>query len=104
MRVLKFGGSSVASPDRIRRVTDVLATARQDGPTVAVVSALGGVTDALLAAAATAEARGDWNAAWRKLRERHLAPAADLAPHEPELTDHAPSLFPIRPPRPKDSV
>ena len=49
MQILKFGGSSVANPDRIRACGRVLAQKRQqDGYRAMVVcSALGGITDAL---------------------------------------------------------
>jgi aspartokinase/homoserine dehydrogenase 1 len=50
MRVMKFGGTSVANSDAIRRVVAIVAhehRARRAGPLV-VVSALGGVTDRLL--------------------------------------------------------
>ena len=53
MMVLKFGGSSVADADGIRRVCGIIA-ARRDRAPVVVVSALGGVTDLLVEAAAAA--------------------------------------------------
>jgi aspartate kinase len=46
MLVLKFGGTSVADADAIRRVTAIVGA--QSGARVVVVSALAGVTDALL--------------------------------------------------------
>lgn len=49
MLVLKFGGTSVADADAIRRAAAIVAAQR--GPRVVVVSALAGVTDALLAIA-----------------------------------------------------
>ncbi|MEM8997824.1 MAG: bifunctional aspartate kinase/homoserine dehydrogenase I, partial [Acidobacteriota bacterium] len=76
-----------ATPESIRQVVDVLRAAAGDGPAVAVVSALGGVTDTLLGAASTAEAGGEWRREWETLRERHRAAAAELAPGEPELRD-----------------
>ena len=58
MRVLKFGGTSVADENAIARVMAIVAAeARATGSTggpVVVVSALGGVTDQLLDAAAVA--------------------------------------------------
>ena len=46
MKVLKFGGTSVANAENIRKVMSIV----QDtpSPVVVVVSALGGVTDNLL--------------------------------------------------------
>jgi aspartokinase/homoserine dehydrogenase 1 len=50
MKVLKFGGSSVATPDRIRSIVDILkGYAEQPDPFTVVFSAFGGVTDSLIA-------------------------------------------------------
>ena len=50
--VMKFGGSSVADPDKIKRVAQRLVEARARGVrVVATVSAMGDATDALLALA-----------------------------------------------------
>ncbi|RLU81364.1 aspartate kinase [Streptomyces griseocarneus] len=50
--VQKYGGSSVADPDRIRGVAERVATTRKDGQdVVVVVSAMGASTDDLLALA-----------------------------------------------------
>jgi aspartate kinase len=47
--VQKYGGTSVASPERIRRVADrVVSTAGADGGVCVVVSAMGDTTDELL--------------------------------------------------------
>jgi len=47
--VMKFGGSSVADPDKIRRVAKRLAEAHENGArVVATVSAMGDTTDTLL--------------------------------------------------------
>ena len=60
MRVLKFGGSSVANADRLRRVADIIG--QQKGTShgiLVVVSAFGGVTDMLLDALNAAESNQD---------------------------------------------
>lgn len=50
--IMKFGGSSVATLDHIRRVADVVARTRRNGHEVVVVlSAMGDTTDELLAKA-----------------------------------------------------
>lgn len=83
MRVLKFGGSSVATPERIERVAGLVAEAAAEESTVVVVSAFGGVTDQLLAAATRASRRdGAWHELWEALRVRHLEAAAALAAPE----------------------
>ena len=77
MRVLKFGGTSVADGAAISRVVSIVA-ARQ-GPRTVVVSALAGVTDGLLSIAAAAET--DAAAASADLESivaRHRAVAAGL--------------------------
>ena len=59
MKVLKFGGSSVAQPDRIQHIAEILKGYHARGEKFAVVfSAMGGVTDTLIHMARLAE-RGD---------------------------------------------
>ena len=48
MKILKFGGSSVGTPESILRVKEIVSS-RQE-PSIVVVSALGGVTDQLIRA------------------------------------------------------
>lgn len=83
MVVQKFGGTSVADPDAVRRLIEIARTARaRDGRgPVLVVSALSGVTDALLTMAAEAGAARTDAAVQQvgRLRERHLAMAQALA-------------------------
>ena len=84
MVVQKFGGTSVADPAAIRRLIEIVRTARSrdgSGPAV-VVSAMSGVTDGLLKVAADASAAkaDDALAGVAKIRERHLIAARDLAP------------------------
>ena len=77
MRVLKFGGTSVADSAAISRVVSIVA-ARHGARTV-VVSALAGVTDGLLAIAATAERdAGAATAGLESLIARHRVVAAGL--------------------------
>ena len=47
MKVLKFGGSSVANAEAISKVK-AIAASNSDTPIIIVVSALGGITDHLL--------------------------------------------------------
>lgn len=59
MRVLKFGGSSVAKPERIKSIIEILKTYYTKGEKFTVVfSAFGGVTDSLIEMSTTA-ANGD---------------------------------------------
>jgi aspartate kinase len=95
--VQKFGGTSVADPDAIARLIEIVRRARlRDGrgPAV-VVSAMSGVTDALLHVAACAGAARVDEAldAVSKLRERHLAVARTLVPGSAELDAQIESQF-----------
>jgi aspartokinase/homoserine dehydrogenase 1 len=58
MKVLKFGGTSVGSAENIRKVKSIVEN--QNCDVIVVVSALGGITDKILAAARKA-AKGDDN-------------------------------------------
>src|SRR4051812_36419818 len=86
MVVLKFGGTSVADAQPILRAAAIVS--RQQGARVVVVSALAGVTDRLLQAAALARAgRGPVaQGVLDGLAQRHYALAAAL------LKSPAPSL------------
>jgi aspartokinase/homoserine dehydrogenase 1 len=75
----KFGGSSVADAARYRSVAELLRGQRETRQVV-VVSAMRGVTDALVALAADAVACADTREAWLALRERHLDEARALDP------------------------
>jgi aspartate kinase len=81
---MKFGGTSVADPEAIGRLIHIVRTQRAkktagDAPVV-VVSALAGITDALVAVAQFAEeGQGDRAAATvRSLEERHVAVAVAI--------------------------
>ncbi|EPK4167560.1 bifunctional aspartate kinase/homoserine dehydrogenase I [Stenotrophomonas maltophilia] len=76
--VHKFGGTSVADAERYRHVAGLLL-ARPESLQVTVVSAMKGVTDALIELAQLA-AKGDeaWREAWHALRARHRGAAVAL--------------------------
>ena len=80
MKVLKFGGSSVAKPERIRGIVAILQKyhARGDRFTV-VFSAFGGVTDGLIDMATKAE-HGDseYLTAFEQVKMRHIDAAKQL--------------------------
>ncbi|HEX6832600.1 MAG TPA: bifunctional aspartate kinase/homoserine dehydrogenase I [Rudaea sp.] len=73
----KFGGSSLADAARIRAVAQLLCT-RDEATQVVVVSAMQGVTDALIALTAAASARSEWRDSWERLRDRHRITAHEL--------------------------
>jgi aspartate kinase len=81
MIVVKFGGTSVGDADAIARAADIVR-GRLPGRPLVVVSAMAGVTNALIALAEQAS-RGHLVGALQAveaLRERHLAAAAALVP------------------------
>jgi aspartokinase/homoserine dehydrogenase 1 len=78
--VFKFGGSSLRDADRIRRAVDLVAREDPSLRHVVVASAMGGVTDLLLAAADAAFKReGDFRIIIGELRERHQVALSELA-------------------------
>lgn len=84
MKVLKFGGSSVADASRLQAAARIVERQLDGcpGDGAVVVSALGGVTDRLLALAAAAlEGNGGAEAAREAaaLRDHHLSIAAEVA-------------------------
>lgn len=85
LRVLKFGGSSVSAPDRIRQVARIVMRQANRGPVVVVVSALGGVTNDLVSAAAEAAAgRSGWRGGLERIVHRHREAFDDLRGEEVE--------------------
>lgn len=86
MRVMKFGGTSVGDAARFQRVTDLIALQRASEPRlVVVVSAMAGVTDALIQMSHQA-ARGEpgWIPALAALWDRHRETIRALALPEEE--------------------
>lgn len=75
----KFGGSSLADAALYRATVPLL----EDGAhrRIVVVSAMQGVTDALIALLAAARDDRDWAPAWQALRQRHLDAADALDGH-----------------------
>ena len=82
--VMKFGGTSMGSADRIRVAADLIAQARAARPVIAVVSAMSRITDLLLDTMKHAEAgdRVGLNANIEQLARRHRAACGDLLPRE----------------------
>ena len=82
--VLKFGGTSVGSPERIVRAADLIQQAREKFTVVAVVSAMAGVTDLLLETMRCAEADdpGSVDTHLGTLKTRHVDACRELLPVE----------------------
>ncbi len=80
-QVLKFGGSSVAHADNIRKVIRIVEQKSATAPLILVVSALGGTTDALLqAGTAASEGREVYRDTLLALEQRHLDAVKALLP------------------------
>ncbi len=86
MKVLKFGGSSVGTPARIREVKKIIES--QPAPAVIVVSAFEGVTDHLYKIAELASAgNGEYITLFRQLAGKHRTFASELI-HGTERQKH----------------
>jgi len=80
MFVLKFGGSSVASPDTIKKVQAIVADyAKTHKRIVVVVSAFGGITDALIDTGTKAAAKDEtYTQQFNDIYNRHTNAIDDL--------------------------
>lgn len=80
MKVLKFGGTSVANAKNISLVKNIVSS-NGDKKIIVVVSALGGITDLLLT---TADLASDQNKEYRtylkEIEERHILTIKELIP------------------------
>ncbi len=85
MKVLKFGGSSVATPERIAHIIDILKQQSGQEPFAVVFSAFGGVTDQLIDLAVQAAAGAAYAPELALLKTRHLQAVDALVP--PPLHD-----------------
>lgn len=80
MKVLKFGGTSVANPENINKVKCILS-AQSSQPTVVVVSAFGGVTDLLLNASKLASEQDvSYKNFLEEIEDRHITAIRELIP------------------------
>jgi aspartate kinase len=98
--VMKFGGTSVGNAGRMQSVGELIAEHARHAETVAVVSAMGGVTDMLIRAAREAS-KGDrkhWKGVRQELARRHrevadrLLTAAEQATVLPRLAEQVGNL------------
>ena len=79
MKVLKFGGTSVANSKSLNKVLEIIKN--QNEPIVVVVSALGGITDLLMEMLDLAESRQDnFKSNLSKIEKIHLEPVKKCIP------------------------
>jgi aspartokinase/homoserine dehydrogenase 1 len=78
--VMKFGGTSVGSPERMQGVADILEEHAKNADVVAVVSAMGGATNMLIRAATQASQGMEepWKGSRQELARRHREVADQL--------------------------
>ncbi len=76
MKVLKFGGTSMGSAQSIKEVQKIVQ--QQTKPVCVVVSAVGGITDKLLAAANEASRGEDYSKTYNFIVEKHMAIISEL--------------------------
>ncbi len=81
MKVLKFGGSSVGSAERIGQVISIVSSYPRGSVAAVVVSAFQGITDELITAARAAENRDDiFRERFSQISVRHLEAIEELIP------------------------
>lgn len=109
--VMKFGGTSVGSAERIRQSAHIVRDACRENSVVVVVSALAGITDLLVSTldAACSGNRELLQESWKKFERRHLevidslfagerreAVTSEIAAVEQELHDVCSALLMLR--------
>lgn len=81
MKVLKFGGTSVASSNTIKQTLDIIGQASKNDQIFVVVSALGGVTDMLLETANLAANKDQaYLQHFTEIEKRHIETVKELIP------------------------
>jgi bifunctional aspartokinase / homoserine dehydrogenase 1 len=97
MRILKFGGSSVGTPERILRAVSIIRTeAEKHGPVCVVASAFQNVTDQLIEVSRQALAHDPrYEDLLRTLEIRHMETVARLlsSPKSTEIAEWVSRLF-----------
>jgi bifunctional aspartokinase / homoserine dehydrogenase 1 len=80
MKICKFGGSSLADGERIKRVSNIVLEKQKDGPVTVVLSAMKGITDKLLETAELAEkGKKEYQELIREIRQTHETAVSVLA-------------------------
>ncbi len=81
MKVLKFGGSSVASSENINKVIQIVKESSLQTNIAVVVSALGGVTDLLLKAGELAcKGNESYKEIFKAIEDKHVTVVRELIP------------------------
>lgn len=81
MKVLKFGGTSVATSENIKKVISIVKESSYKDNIAVVVSALGGITDVLLDAGNLAcSGNEEYQLKFKNIEDRHLQAIRELVP------------------------
>jgi aspartokinase/homoserine dehydrogenase 1 len=81
MKVLKFGGTSVANAENIEKVIGIVKEKLNEDSLVVIVSALGGTTDALLECGKLAAAGDEiYKEKLQEIEQRHISTVKELIP------------------------
>jgi aspartokinase/homoserine dehydrogenase 1 len=93
MKVIKFGGTSVGSIENIKRIDEIVRNQHSD--LIVVVSAVGGVTDLLLAAANKGAKGNEISTSLEEIWSRHIELMTGLFDQESlaEVTSKMKNLF-----------
>lgn len=79
MKILKFGGTSVANAQNIKLVIDIIEKKSHKEKLAVVVSAFSGVTDLLIATAQKAAQKDEsYKASFDEIKQKHLQAIAEL--------------------------
>ncbi len=95
MKVLKFGGSSVASSQSIQKVLEIVKQTSKSDKTIVVVSAFGKTTDKLLKTAQLAVQNLAYNSELKEVENHHLTIIKELIPvtNQSEVISYTKRLF-----------
>ena len=96
MKVLKFGGSSVASPKNIEKVLNIAANSSAEQNVVVVVSAFGKTTNALIKGATLASQKNEeYLKVLKELENHHFEVVKELIPvkQQTPVNSHVKQLF-----------
>lgn len=96
MNVLKFGGSSVANPQNIEKVVQIIANASVNSPLIVVVSAFGKTTNKLIASAEqAAQNNANYLENYKEVELVHFEVIEKLVPEnqQEEVKTYIASLF-----------
>jgi aspartokinase/homoserine dehydrogenase 1 len=86
LHIIKFGGTSVANPERIRKAVSIVQERLATSEVAVIVSAFSGVTNELIALAELAAAGNEnFGPYFNRLRERHMDAARDISPSRTDL-------------------